>query len=463
MKNFTINNLAEGRIHFVGIGGISMSGLAEILLHKGYRVSGSDMKDSHIIKKLREKGADIHIGHQASHIDGADLVVYTAAVKQDNPEIAEALKRNIPIMDRASLLGEIMQTFPNSIGIAGTHGKTTTTSMLSVILCHAGLDPTVLVGGELDDIGGNVRIGNSDYFITEACEYHESFLHFPPYMAIILNIDIDHLDYFKDIDDIYHSFWKYANLVPKNGYIIGFEDDPLVSQLLKEVNTRTVTFSIDKQANWMARNIKFNNKGCATYRAFYNGEDMGVFTLNVPGRHNVCNALAATAAAQALGISCDTIRESLASFRGTHRRFEIKGKMGDITIIDDYAHHPTEIKATLEAAKKYPHQKIWCIFQPHTYTRTQKLLYEFAESFLDADEVIITDIYAAREKDTGIVHSKDLAKAVLDGGCSCRYLSSFDDAVEFLKKNARPGDIVLTMGAGDIYEVGDRLLKEDIS
>jgi len=462
MMKIRLKNLPEGRVHFVCIGGISMSGLAEILLQKGYKVSGCDLKDSHLINRLREKGADIHIGHDASHVHGADLVVYTAAVKEDNPELVEAIKNNIPIMDRASLIGEIMETFPYSIGIAGAHGKTTTTSMLSIILHHANLDPTVLVGGEVDEIGGNVRIGNSDYFVTEACEYHNSFLHFHPYMAVILNIDRDHLDYFKDIDDIYHSFWKYANLIPKDGYVIGCADDPLVSQLLEEVGANKVTFGINNSANWMAQQIKFNNNGCATYRAIFNGQDMGEFSLNIPGKHNIYNALAASAAAWALGVPCDVIKEALVSYRGTHRRFEIKGKIRDITVIDDYAHHPTEIKATLEAAKKYPHQKIWCIFQPHTYTRTRKLLYEFADSFIDADEVIITDIYAAREKDTGLVHSKDLAKAVLDGGRSCRYLSSFDDAVEFIKKNARAGDIVLTMGAGNIYEVGDKLLKEDI-
>jgi len=460
MKKVQLKYLTGSRIHFVGIGGISMSGLAEILLQRGYKVSGSDIKDSHLIARLREKGANIYIGHHASHVNGADLVVYTAAVKEDNPEIIEAHKNNIPVIERATLLGEIMQTFPYSIGVAGAHGKTTTTSMLSIILHHAKLDPTVLVGGEVDDIGGNVRIGNSRYFITEACEYHDSFLHFSPYMAIILNIDKDHLDYFKDIDDIYHSFWKYANLVPKAGYVVGCGDDPLVSQLLEEVDAHKITFSINNPANWKAHDIAFDDRGCATYRAVYNGQDMGTFSLNVPGRHNIYNALAASAAAWALGISCDTIKEALFSYHGTHRRFEVKGKIGDVTIIDDYAHHPTEIKATLETAKRYPHQKIWCIFQPHTYTRTQKLLYEFANSFLDADEVIITDIYAAREKDTGIVHSKDLAKAVTDGGRPCRYLSSFDDAVEFIKKNARPGDIVLTIGAGDVYEVGDRLLKK---
>ncbi|NLI60480.1 MAG: UDP-N-acetylmuramate--L-alanine ligase [Clostridiales bacterium] len=472
MKKLHLEKLTGNHVHFIGIGGISMSALAEILLHKGYTVTGSDLKQSQITDRLQAKGIKIHIGHKASNIEGADWLVYTIAVKDHNPEIVAAKEKNLPIIERATLLGHIMETYPYSIGVAGSHGKTTATSMLSLIMRRARLDPTILVGGELDDIGGNVRIGNSGYFITEACEYNESFLNFKPYMGIILNIDEDHLDYFKDIDRIYEAFVQYSKLISPKGFIIGCGDDPLVSKLLNErniwsaahirniTNIRKVSFAIKNQGDWMARDIKYNHKGHPSYRAVYKEQDMGRFELKVPGKYNIYNALAATAAAWAIGISVDIIRDSLASFKGTHRRFEIKGSLNDITVIDDYAHHPTEVRATLEAARKYPHKKIWCVFQPHTYTRTEKLFYEFSESFIDADEVILTDIYAAREDAIKGVNSQNLARAILDKGKSCRYMSSFDQAASFLDENAQPGDLVLTMGAGDVFKVADIFLKK---
>lgn len=459
MNKLHIEELKGNHVHFIGIGGISMSGLAEILHHKGYIVSGSDIRQSPLTDKLQDKGIKIHIGHNASHIEGIDWVVYTVAVKEDNPEMVAAKEKNIPILERATLLGHIMETYPYSIGISGSHGKTTTTSMLSIILQNAKLDPTILVGGELDDIGGNVKIGNSSYFLTEACEYNESFLNFEPYMAIILNIDKDHLDYFKDLDRIYEAFVSYVNLVPQNGIIIGCTDDPLVSKLMNETHIRKVSFAIENKADWMARDIKYDDKGHPSYRGVYKGQDMGRFQLKIPGRYNIYNALAASAAAWAIGISADTIRDSLSDFKGTHRRFEIKGSLNNVTVVDDYAHHPTEVRATLQAARKYPHKRIWCVFQPHTYSRTQKLFYEFSESFLDADEVIITDIYAAREKAIDGVNSENLAKAINDKGKSCRYMSSFDQTVDFLSQNAKPGDLVLTMGAGDVFKIGDNFLK----
>ncbi|MGI6189854.1 MAG: UDP-N-acetylmuramate--L-alanine ligase [Caldicoprobacteraceae bacterium] len=459
MRIFDIDNPAGCRVHFIGIGGISMSGLAEILMHKGYAVTGSDIKDSHLTRRLEDKGARVFIGHHPSNIQGADMVVYTAAVKEDNPEIQEAKKNNIPIMDRATLLGQIMEYFPYSIGISGTHGKTTTTSMLSVIMNHAKFDPTVLVGGEVDAIGGNVRTGNSPYFITEACEYVESFLHFKPYIAVILNIDSDHLDYYKDINHIYSAFLKFAGLVPEHGYVIGCGDDPLVSKLMGEVKCGTISYSIENEGHWKAYAIQYNGQGTTTFKVSFRGKDMGKVTLYIPGKHNVYNSLAALAAAHAVGIPFDICRDALQAFKGTHRRMEFKGKLDDVTIVDDYAHHPAEIRATLEAVKNYPHNRIWCLFQPHTYTRTKMLFEDFVHALTGVDQVIITDIYSAREKDTGEIHSRDLAQSISRTGQACIYMQTFEQIVDYLKQNTSPGDIVITMGAGDIYKVGDMFLN----
>jgi len=445
-------------VHFVGVGGISMSALAEILLSKGYNVSGSDMSDSSLLKRLAAKGAKIYLGHDPSYINSADIVVYTAAVKNDNPEILEASRKNLPILQRAELLGQIMQTFPVSIGVSGSHGKTTTTSMISMAMLKAGLDPTVLIGGELNDIGGNVRIGQSPYFITEACEYVGSFLHFHPHIAVILNIDLDHLDYFKDIDHIYDTFMKFARLVPTDGYIVGCTDDPLVEKLMSEVSCNTISYGITKKADLNAETIEFDSHACASFEARYKGRILGNLSLKVPGRHNIYNALATLATFKAMGIPSNEINEALQQYTGTKRRFEYKGNYKGITIIDDYAHHPAEIVATLSTAKNLPYSKIWCIFQPHTYTRTKKLFNEFVTALSGIDHVIITDIYSAREKDTHEIHSRHLSDAISNTGENCAYISSFDEIVDYLNNNARPGDLVITMGAGDVHMIGEKLL-----
>lgn len=462
MKQIDIKDIRNGRVHFIGIGGISMSGLAEFLFRNGYTVTGSDVLDSYIIKDLREKGIDIEIGHKASNVVGADLVVYTSAIvtNGENPEISEAKKRDIPLMNRAVLMGQIMEGFPNSIGIAGTHGKTTATSMLSIIMTQAKLDPTIFLGGKLDEIGGNVRIGKSPYFLVEACEFSGSFLEMSPYMAVILNIDNDHLDYFKDIDEIYESFLKFANLVPSRGFVIGCADDPLVNKLLNEVNSRTVTFSVGGKADWVAHEIKNDSLGRPSFRASYKGQDMGRFNLNVPGKHNVYNALAAIATAWASGVSQEVIRQGIASYKGTHRRFEIKGVVEGVTVIDDYGHHPTEIKATLEAAQNYPHKKLWCVFQPYTFSRTKLLFDDFVKSFDGAHEVIITDIMGGREQDTGEIHALDLVNAIKATGKACRYLPTFDDVVDFLSANTQSGDVVITTGCGNVYLAAEMLVQK---
>jgi UDP-N-acetylmuramate--alanine ligase len=459
MGNIHIRDFAGRHVHFIGIGGISMSGLAEILLEKGYQVSGSDLQQSPITERLKRNGITIYRGHCDENINGADLIVYTAAVKDDNPELMAAKQRNVPCMDRAALLGQIMETYRYSVGVSGTHGKTTTTSMLSLIMNQFNLDPTILVGGELDEIGGNVKAGSSEYFITEACEYVDSFLKFHPYMALILNIDSDHLDYFKDINHIYSSFVKYAQLVPENGYVIGCSDDHLVDRLLKEVSCQTVSYGIDMPADWTAEGIAYDHAGCASFHAVKNGKEFGFFELKVPGRHNVYNALAAIAAANIMGIPAEQSKDALLHYHGTHRRFEVKGKTeSQAVIVDDYAHHPTEIKATVKAALNYPHNRLWCIFQPHTYSRTQKLFQEFTESFDGVDTLILADIYAAREKDTGEISSQMLADAIQAKGRNCTYMASFSEIEDYIRQNAQPNDLIITMGAGNIYQVGEALL-----
>ncbi len=458
MDVIQIKNYHGKNVHFIGIGGISMSALAEILLSRGFNVSGSDASDSALLNRLAAKGAKVHLGHDSSYVDNADLVVYTAAIKPDNPEMQETLRKNLPLLQRAELLGQIMQTFPMSIGVSGSHGKTTTTSMVSMAMLKAGLDPTILLGGELNDLGGNVRIGHSPYFITEACEYVGSFLHFHPYIAVILNIDMDHLDYFRDIEHIYDTFLKYAKLVPPDGYVVGCIDDPLVEKLMSEVSCNTISYGISKKADLNAETLEFDANACASFTARYKGQILGNLSLKVPGRHNIYNALATLAAMCALDTPLNEVIEALEQYTGTKRRFEYKGNYKGITIIDDYAHHPAEITATLSTARNLPYNKIWCVFQPHTYTRTKKLFNEFVTALSGIDHVIITDIYSAREKDTKEIHSRDLSDALSKTGENCTYMSSFDEIAEYIDKNAHPGELVMTMGAGDVHVVGEKLL-----
>lgn len=460
MIDFDINKDKSLKVHFVGIGGISMSGLAETLLHYGYNVTGSDSKNSKIIERLIKKGARVSIGHKAENVEGADLVIYTAAVKQDNPEIMRARELNIPVVDRAEFLGQIMKQYKYAVAVAGTHGKTTTTSLISIIFKNANLDPTVMVGGEVDAIGGNVRTGNSPYFVGEACEYVESFLRMYPYIGIILNVDADHLDYYSGIEHIIRSFSKFAGLIPKDGHLLVCADNENAMKSSIGAKCDVITFGIDSDAMWTARNISYDEKGCASFEAYRNGNLFGRFKLNIPGRHNIYNALCSIACAGIFNIDKDIIYDSFLEFYGTHRRFEKKGEFNGVTVIDDYAHHPTEIKATLAAAKNYPHKKLWCIFQPHTYSRTIKLLKEFSGAFFDADELILTDIYAAREKDTGEISSQILCEKVRQENVNAKYISSFSDIADYIRKNASTGDLVITMGAGDVYKIGDILLNK---
>lgn len=447
-------------VHFVGIGGISMSGLAQILLNSGYNVTGSDINDSNIINKLKINGATVFMPHDPKNVEGAELVVYTAAVKQDNCELVRAKELGIPVIDRAEFLGMIMKKYSYGIAIAGSHGKTTTTSMVSIIFKNAGLDPTVLVGGEIEAINGNVRVGNSEYFITESCEYFESFLKFNPFVAAILNIEKDHLDYFKDLDHIMSAFEKFAKLVPEKGSLVVCSDNENAMGISKRVNCKVLTYGIKNKADFSARNIKYNKFGHPTFEVKHNHKKIGTFSLSIPGEHNVLNALAAITIAYNACISMKVVKESLREFKGTHRRFDIQGSRNNITVVDDYAHHPTEIKATLHAAKQFPHKKIWCVFQPHTYTRTQTLFDEFSEAFYDADKVIITDIYAAREKDTGLIHPSELVESINKYSANAIYKNDFKGIADLIAHEAKPGDLIFTMGAGDVFKLGPMILEE---
>lgn len=447
-------------VHFIGIGGISMSGLAETLLHYGYNVSGSDSQSSKITDKLIEKGATVRIGHDTSNVTGADIVVYTAAVKPDNAELIRARELNIPVVDRAEFLGQLMKQYKYGIAVSGTHGKTTTTSLIAIILKNAGLDPSVMVGGEVDALGGNVRPGNSQYFVAEACEYVESFLKLHPYIGIILNVDADHLDYYSGLDHIIDSFSKFAGLVPEDGYIIVSSDDKNALKSCSKANAHIITFGFESSADWAAMNLSFDTNGYGSFDVYFRGSFFGSFKLNIPGRHNISNALCAIACAGIFDIDKEVIQESFLEFSGTHRRFEKKGEFNGVTVIDDYAHHPTEVIATLSSARNCPHKKIWCVFQPHTYSRTINLLSEFSKAFNDVDELIITDIYAAREKDTGEINSQMLTDRIKENGVNVKYISSFTDIAYYLRNNASFGDMIITMGAGNVYEVGETLLKK---
>ena len=401
-------------VHFIGIGGISMSGLAEILLERGFQISGSDAHETELTDKLERHGARISYGQKAENItDDIDVVVYTAAVHADNPEYAEAVRRGLPILTRAELLGQLMRNYRQAVAVAGTHGKTTTTSMLTEILLDAHKDPTVSVGGMMDAIGGNIRVGSADLFVTEACEYTNSFLSFYPTMGIILNIEADHLDFFKDIEDIRRSFRRFAKLLPEDGVLIINSDIRDYREITEGIAARVVTVGSDpKASDYSAANIRFNEEACAAYELLVHGKLVQTITLGTPGMHNVYNSLAAAAAAHELGITGAEIETGLLRFHGTHRRFEKKGEIGGVTVIDDYAHHPQEIEATLSAAAHYPHREIWCVFQPHTYSRTKSLMEEFAGALSAADHVVLADIYAARETDTLGVSSEQLAEKI---------------------------------------------------
>lgn len=458
MYNLDFNTPAN--LHFTGIGGISMSALAEIMISRGFTVTGSDSHESKITDHLESLGAKIFYNQVAGNISSdIDVLIYTAAIKQDNPELVKAKELGIPLLTRAEFLGQIMLNYPMAIGVSGTHGKTTTTSMLSQIMLEGNTDPTILVGGIMPAIHGNTRVGHSDKLITEACEYTNSFLSFKPNMAIILNVAADHLDFFKDLDDIRHSFRKFAELVPDDGFLVINSDIDNLEYFTDGLKCKVITVGSDPaKSDYSATNIEFDQFAKGSYDLVVNGEKSFHVALNVTGEHNIYNSLAAIAAAHAMGISDENIKAGLTQYGGTDRRFQYKGKVGDVTIIDDYAHHPDEITATIKTAKHYPHKKMWVVFQPHTYSRTKSLLPEFGKALKEADAVVLADIYAAREKDTLGVSSLDVKKEIEKYGIEVHYYPSFSEIENFLLESCSPGDLLITMGAGDVVKIGEHLL-----
>ncbi len=458
---YEINFQSPIHVHFIGIGGISMSGLAEILIKEGFTVSGSDATESALTRHLASLGARVAIGQRAENITpDIELVVYTAAIHPDNPEFAAAQDAGLPMLARADLLGQIMRNYPTAIGVSGTHGKTTTTSMLSMILLEAKKDPTISVGGILPEIGGNIRVGHSDTFLTEACEYTNSFLSFFPTAALILNIEEDHMDFFKDLQDIRHSFHRFAALLPDDGLLVMNGEIERPEEITEGVGARCVTYGLSGTEDYHARDIRFGEDGGGIYELYHGTEPIGTVTLHVPGRHNISNSLAALAVSLELGIDFATAAAGLGRFHGTERRFEYKGEVNGVTVFDDYAHHPTEIRATLKAAADYPHREIWCVFQPHTYTRTKAFLHDFAEALTLADHVVLADIYAAREQNTIGISSQTLQKEIESLGKPCSYFPSFGEIEKFLLKNCMHRDLLITMGAGDVLKIGENLLSK---
>ena len=460
MKN--INNVITYKnIYFIGIGGVSMSGIAHTLKHFGYNVAGSDTSDSSSIHSLVDSQIPVYIGHYPEKIKDYDLVVYTAAIAKDDPELVMAHSLNIPTMERAVFLGLLTKCFAETITISGTHGKTTTTSMVSLCFLKANLHPSIQVGAYLRDISGNYVVGNSDYFILEACEYVESFLHFFPKSAIVLNIDNDHLDYFKNIDNIQKAFEKYVNLLPSDGLLVTNADDSRCLEISKSSKAKVITYGINNlSSNFIAKNINFDDNGFPEFDVYNDNNFYTHIHLSVRGTHNILNALACIAMCSYYGISSDIICDALHSFTGANRRMEYKGKFNnDVSVFDDYAHHPTEIKATAMGLKNMKYNESWVIFQPHTYSRTKNLLNDFANVLLNFDHIIITDIYAAREKDIYGVSSKDLADKIKSLGGNVTYIKDFNDIVSYLKDNVSSKDIVLTVGAGTVTQIGSLLTK----
>lgn len=456
---YTIDFKHPVHVYFIGIGGISMSGLAAVLADRGFTVSGSDRSETELTRWLENTGVTVYYGQRASNLQNdIDLVVYTAAIHPDNPEYAAAKAADLPMLTRAELLGQLMTNYQMPIAVAGTHGKTTTTSMLAHILLADDDDPTISVGGILPAIRGNIRVGSGRIFLTEACEYTNSFLDFFPKISVILNIDADHLDFFKDLDDIRRSFRLFAEKLPADGTLVINSAIPNVQEITKDLPCRVLYYGDSDTSDYSAADIVYDEFGCASFLVKKAGADLGRFRLQVPGIHNVSNALAALAVGDLLGISADVLQEGILSFTGTDRRFQFKGEIGGVTVIDDYAHHPTEITATLNAANQRAHKTVWCVFQPHTYTRTKALLNEFAEALSLADQVVLADIYAARETDTLGISSKDLQEKITALGTSAHYFPSFDEIENFLLENCTQGDLLITMGAGDVVKIGEKLL-----
>jgi len=453
------------RIHFVGIGGIGMSGIAEVLLNLGYKISGSDLKSSAVTQRLASMGATTFEGHVPQNVAGAEVVVTSSAISPDNPEVAEARKQHIPVIQRAEMLAELMR-LKYGIAIAGMHGKTTTTSMVATVLAAAGLDPTVVVGGRVDAMGSNARLGKSQYLVAEADESDRSFLKLSPILSIVTNIDREHMDCYRSMRDVRQTFLEFMDRVPFYGMIVACNDDPILRKLLPQVQRRVVTYGTRRGSDFLIRPGAIEqqpgqHRPLTHFRVSYRAKQLSEFVLHVPGTHNILNATAAVAAGIGLDIPIETIREALETFRGVDRRFQLKGKVAGVSVIDDYGHHPTEIKATLAAARQCGFGKIHVIFQPHRYTRTKELMEDFTTAFRDADTLRILDIYAASEKPIEGITGESLATRIREAsGQNVRYGTSFAEVADAVSSEAESGDMILTLGAGSVSQLGPMILEK---
>lgn len=459
--DFEIDDLTKYKhIHLIGIGGISMSAIAETLHNWKYTVTGSDAVQSKITDNLNLHGIKTTIGHDLENSKKADLIIYSAAIKEDDPEMILARENSIPTINRGEFIGYLTKLYKETICISGTHGKTTTTSMISLCFLNAKKDPTIQVGAMLKNIGGNYHIGNSDYFILEACEYKANFLYFFPKTEIILNIDNDHLDFFKTFDNVIKTFEDFSKKLPQNGLLIANGDDKNCWNLKEISQAKFISYGIENQkATYVAKNIEFDNNGFAKFDVYKKNEFFHHFDLSVAGKHNILNALSCIAVCDCYNIDKNTIFESLKSFTGAERRLEYKGSFNNISVFDDYGHHPTEILATATAIKNKKYNQSWVIFQPHTYSRTAEHLDAFAKSLAEFDNIVLVDIYAAREQNTIGISSKDLLEKIKELGKNAVYISDFNEVVKYIKENAKENDLVLTLGAGTVTEIGPMIVK----
>jgi UDP-N-acetylmuramate--alanine ligase len=446
-------------VHFVGIGGIGMSGIAEVLLNLGYKVSGSDIRETEITRRLQLLGAQISYQHHRKNVEGAEVVVVSSAVKEQNPEMQEANERLIPVIPRAEMLAELMR-MKYGVAVAGTHGKTTTTSLIATVLAHAGMDPTVVIGGKLNSIGSNAKLGQGDFLVAEADESDGSFLKLLPTIAVITTIDPEHLDYYQGIEQIKQSFLQFIDKIPFFGLAVLCLDQQNVQSLIPQLKKRFTTYGLSSQADFQATDMSFEGP-LSSFELVYRAKRLGRLSVRMPGVHNVYNVLATVATAFELDIDFKTIREALAEFSGIQRRFEMKAEIGDILVFDDYGHHPVEIKATLRAAKSGWKRRIVALFQPHRYTRTKALFDDFLTAFYEADVLVITDIYPAGEDEIEGVHARNLFDGIRDHGHrDVRYISDRLEILKYLSTVIMPGDLVITLGAGDIYRVGEDLIEK---
>ena len=444
-------------VHMIGIGGSSMSGLAEMLLREGYRVTGSDNANSHAVERLRQAGITVHVGHAAENVRDADLVVFSAAIPPDNAERQEARRLGIPEMERSTLLGQLMRGHKNAVCVCGTHGKTTTSSMIAETLLECGMDPAVSIGGRLDALGGGSRVGGKEVFVAEACEFHGSFLEMHPTVAVVLNIEEDHLDWYRDIDHIEAAFGRFLSLLPANGMALGWGRDERILRLFRALKCECRTFGLEKTNDYYPENLTYNDTGCPRYDVMFRGKEMGRVELKVAGEFNVINSLAAFAAAHAVGAAPESITASLSRFAGVHRRFELTGIIDGVKMYHDYGHNPAEMRAALSVAVMQHPKRLWAVMQPHTYSRVKSLFQDYLTCTQAADFTLVTDIYAAREKDPGDIKAEMVVEGMRAHGVNAVHTPTFDDTERYLRAHWQPGDLVLTMGCGNINLLNEQM------